>query len=97
MYKIVFLPSVIQDIRDASYWYESKKAGLSKKFLAEVYNKISVLENSPYLFAVRYDGTRVAVLRTFPFMAHYIVNDETKTVKIIAILHTIRKPASWKR
>lgn len=45
--------------------------------------------------AKKYDDVRIAVLNSFPFLIHYIVDEMKKTIVISAILHTSRNPEIW--
>ena len=37
------------------------------------------------------------VLKVFPFMIHYTVDEDNKTVIVSAVLHTSRDPQEWKK
>ena len=34
-------------------------------------------------------------IKIFPYLIHYHVNEQTKTVKVEALFHTSRDPKSW--
>jgi len=71
MYKAIILPLAKQDIKEAAFWYNTKQAGLGKRFTTQIRQKIELLKGDPYSAAIRYDDIRTAVLEVFPFMAHY--------------------------
>lgn len=96
MYKLIILPSATEDIREAAKWYETKNPGLGKKFTAEVREKVVFIKQNPTSSNVRYDNVRTSVLNIFPYMIHYLMNEDDRTIIIIAILHTSRNPILWK-
>lgn len=97
MYRSVILPLAELDISEAAAWYEERQAGLAKKFLFQVRRKLALIEQNPYMFAIRYDDIHTAVLDVFPFMIHYRIGHNPKTVTIAAVLHMSRDPDIWKR
>jgi hypothetical protein len=44
---------------------------------------------------IRYKEVHTAVVRQFPYMVHYTVDQQTKTIEIIAVLSTHRDPELW--
>lgn len=97
MYKVVILPLAKLDIYDAATWYNSKQAGLGKRFTKEVRSKVSFIRENPEAAAVRYDDIRCKVLDIFPFMIHYSVDKPNNTIIIISVFHTSLSPNKWKK
>lgn len=97
MYESIILPLAKEDIRDAALWYEEKQTGLGKRFTQQVREKSSFIKENPKACNVRYDNVRTAVLNVFPFMLHYVIDENNKTVVISAVLHTSRNPDLWKK
>jgi len=95
MFRSELLPSARKDIEDAAVWYQQVREGLGRKFTSEVRQKVEFICKNPHAFAVRYKTIRTAVLESFPFLIHYLVDSRSKTILIIAILHTSRNPAMW--
>jgi len=96
MSKVIILPLAKEDIREAARWYNKQQYGLGKKFTAEVREKVNFIRQNPKASNARYNGVRTAVLNMFPFMVHFTVDDENKTIIISAVLHTSRNPELWK-
>lgn len=92
MYNSVILPLAKEDIRDAARWYNKQSHGLGKRFTSEVRDSIKFIKQNPTACSIRYDEVRTVVLRVFPFMIHYTVDEANKTVIISAVLHTSRDP-----
>ena len=97
MYKSHILPLAKEDIRDAARWYNKQSQGLGKRFTSEVRDSVRYIKQNPTACSIRYDQVRTAVLRVFPFMIHYTVDEENKTVIISAVLHTSRDPKVWEK
>ena len=95
MYKCIILPLAKEDIHEAAKWYNKQQAELGKRFTAEVREKVHFIRQNPKAFNVRYDEVRTAVLNVFPFMIHFTVDEENKTIIISAVLHTSRDPKLW--
>ncbi len=66
MYKAIILPLAKKDIKEASFWYNTKQKGLGKRFTSEVREIVLFIRQNPEACAVRYDDTRTAVLKVFP-------------------------------
>lgn len=92
---LVFQNSAKQDIKNIVKWYNSKKQGLGKEFYSEVKTKVKQLITFPYSSSNRYSDVRIAVLKVFPYMLHYVVDFEKKKVVILAVLHTSQNPKIW--
>jgi plasmid stabilization system protein ParE len=95
MYRAIVLPLAKKDIREVALWYEEKQTGLGKRFTEQVRESISFITKNPKAFNIRYDNVRTAVLRVFPFMIHYTIDEGNKTVIVSAVLHTSRNPETW--
>ena len=92
MYESVILLLAKKDIRDAARWYNEQSQGLGKRFTAEVRDSVRYIKQNPTACSIRYDQVRTAVLRVFPFMIHYTIDEKNKTVVISAVLHTSKDP-----
>ncbi len=97
MYKVIILPLAKEDIKEAALWYNKQQAGLGKRFTAVVREKVHFIRQNPNAVNIRYNTVRTAVLDVFPFMVHYTVDEDKKTIIISAVLHTSRNPDMWKK
>jgi plasmid stabilization system protein ParE len=96
MYKSIILPLAKEDIREAALWYEERQTGLGKRFTGQVREKVSSILKTPKACIIRYNNVRTSVLSVFPFMIHYTIDENNKTVIVSAVLHTSRNPNIWK-
>jgi plasmid stabilization system protein ParE len=93
MLKAIILPFAKRDISEAAKWYNSKQKGLGKRFTQEVRSKVLFIQENPEATALKYDKTRCAVLDVFPFMVHYII--ENNKILVTAVFHTSLDPENW--
>ncbi len=92
MYTVRILPSAKKDISIVAKWYNNQLPGLGMRFTQHIRTKISFIHQNPLTYSLRYNNIRTAVLDVFPYMIHYLIDDNKKQIIIIAILHTSRKP-----
>ncbi len=95
IYKIVITNSAKEDIKEAAKWYNRQKKGLGKQFLTYVKEKVFSLKTNPFICQNRYSRIRTAVLKHFPYMLHYYVDEIQNLIVIIAVFHTSRNPEIW--
>lgn len=95
MYSSVILLLAKEDIKEAAIWYNKRQKGLGKRFTADVREKVRFIVLDPKACNIRFDDVRTAILNIFPFMIHYTIDEENKTIIISAVLHTSRNPEIW--
>ena len=86
-YQILFKYEAKIDLFKAIKWYESSKLGLGQIFLSSLKSKIRKLNRQPELFQIRYDEIRTIKIGKFPYLIHYKINKEQRSVIILAVLH----------
>ena len=94
-YSLDFLPEVEGDSEEAFDWYESQRAGLGNEFFLAVDECLNRIESNPLVFQKIFKEMRRALTRKFPFGVFFIVKEDAIT--IIAIVHLVRHPKSWKK
>jgi toxin ParE1/3/4 len=93
-YNIKLDPEVYFDIQDATDYYNKIDTNLGERFLLVLNNHINYLISNPF-YQIRYDNIRCLYTKPFPFLIHFMVDEKTKTVRILAILHTSKDPKNW--
>ncbi len=83
------------DIREAFLWYEDQKDNLGLAFEKHISKTIQNIQKNPLKIQVRYNQTRVAFLKKFPYGVHFNIIDNEIT--IIAVSHTAQNPKKWRR
>jgi len=96
MHQSIIMPLAIEDINKAFAWYESKRLGLGDEFIDLVMESVELLCSHPRIAAVRYDDTLTFVLKRFPFMIHYIIDEEREAIVVTGVYHTSMSPKKWK-
>lgn len=95
MYKSIILPLAKEDIKEAAQWYNKQKSGLGKRFTAYVRKKVRYIRENPEHITIRYKTTRTALVDTFPYMIHFTIDQENKTVIVSAVYATKDNPKKW--
>jgi mRNA-degrading endonuclease RelE of RelBE toxin-antitoxin system len=94
-FKIKIDVEALNDIQEATDWYNRQLQGLGGRFQKQVKQQINSLRESPFQCPVRYAGVRCMVIRKFPFLVHYTVDEPLRTVSVHAVYHTSRNPKIW--
>ena len=76
------------DLVQAVDWHNEQQAGLGNRFYKNVKKQTAKLATQALYFAVKY-------IEKFPYIVHYRVNEQTKTIKVEALFHTNRNPNIW--
>lgn len=95
-YKLVIRPEVFEDIQSGINWYNSKQKGLGLRFFDAIQNEYRVLEKYP-VFQVRYNGVQCLPVKKFPYMIHFIVEENSKTVVVLGVFNTYINPKHWNK
>lgn len=91
-WKIVYSDIVTQDVREAKNWYFKQRKGLEKRFSEDVKECLTRLKKDPFHYEIRYKHVRLAYCRIFPYAVHYYIDETSKQLVVIAILHQHRHP-----
>jgi plasmid stabilization system protein ParE len=95
-FKVKIEPEALADIQEITDWYNEKKAGLGRRFQKTAIKQINSLNKDPQIYLIRYKEIRCMIIKKFPYMAHFYVNDENNTVEVLAVISTERNPKIWK-
>lgn len=87
-------PAASRDAEAAAEWYERERAGLGRRFLAEVKRVSRRIGSAPFQFPIVDGGVRRALLRTFPYALFF--SAEGDAIVVVAVLHLHRHPDSWR-
>jgi hypothetical protein len=95
MYKLFIKPFAELNATDAANWYNLKLEGLGNEFLLALEAKINTIRRNPKQFKIVYKNIRRALMERFPYGIFFII--ENDVVYVLAIVHTRRSPAVWKK
>jgi plasmid stabilization system protein ParE len=94
-YKVRIEPEALADIQEITDWYNEQQAGLGKRFQSSTIRQINSLSKNPQIYIIRYKEIRCALIKKFPYMAHFFINNENNTVEVLAVISTSRNPKIW--
>jgi hypothetical protein len=95
-YKIHIDPSARLDIFEAIDWYNGRQQNLGFRFYENTKASFSKIQKNPFGYAIRYKNIRTAIIGIFPYMIHYLVDQDSETIRVLAIISTYRNPeSSW--
>ena len=89
MKKLLLHPLVVEEIREAKKFYNSKVDGLGNHMFDEISNAIKLVEESPETWHTFHNNLHRFILRRFPFSIIYRIMDNE--VQVIAFMHHRRK------
>ena len=87
----------LNDIQETFELYETQLKGLGLRYKTQAKKQINSLKKDPYLFSIKYNEIRCRKIEKFPFLIHYLINENTKTVTVFAVFHTSRNPEIWNK
>lgn len=95
MYHIKIDEDALNDLSQIVKWYNDQSQNLGIRFHKQVKSQINSLKSQPYICSIRYKDIRCMLVKKFPFMIHYSINEELSSVEIFSIFHTSRNPEIW--
>jgi plasmid stabilization system protein ParE len=94
--RLIISKAAQADINEAALWYNTKQAGLGKRFTSTIRKEVKTIISNPELFPAKYNDVRTAAVSVFPYMIHYRVDTGLRQMTIIAVFHTSLNPKNWK-
>lgn len=91
---IEFHPAAEEELESAADWYAERSDTAPIKFLSEVDRGVRLILQAPRRWPAGARGTRVFVLRRFPYVLVY--RELLHSVQIVAVAHEKRRPNYWK-
>jgi len=94
--RIIFRPAPVEDVIEATAWYEAHAPGLGEELIDEILRATARAQDNPELFhVVRRDGEiRRVLTERFPYKIFFCVAGETLYVH--AVLHGARHDRRWR-
>ena len=94
IFKIELFENVTDDIQEAVDFYNSKQKHLGTKFYNATNKALNSLKTDALLYQKKYKNIRCIKLNKFPYLIHYKVIEKLNTVKVYAIISSLRDPNS---
>lgn len=88
VYKVVIYDDAKIEFRKSYNWYKDINQSLANRFYNSFNESLSVIRKDPFLFQIRFDDTRIKILKTFPYLIHYKIVGDVIIIK--AIFHSSR-------
>ena len=89
-YAIKYLEIARDDLKEVCNYLSRFYTGTSSRFLTDLRNQISLLENTPHMFEQYQDDSFYRKMVLGDFLVFYHVDDIKKSVEIHRILHGSR-------
>jgi plasmid stabilization system protein ParE len=90
---VVLRAEAEEEFDEAYDYYNSQRAGLGTRFVAEVQRVFDRLAANPLMHQVVFADIRKSVVRRFPYCVYY--RPHTDRVEVVAVFHSSRDPSLW--
>ena len=94
-YKVKIEQEALEDIQEITNWYNDQQTGLGKRFQNTAIKQINTLSKYAHSHAIRYQEFRCMIIKKFPYMVHYYINEDNSVVEVFAVFGTSRNPKIW--
>ncbi len=94
-FRVIIDSDALQDIQEATDWYNLQVEGLGSRFQKQVKFQIDSLKNDALIYTNRYSDVRCMLIKDFPFMLHYIIEESVSSIIVFAVIHTSKNPKIW--
>jgi hypothetical protein len=81
-FKLVFSPESLKEIERIIIFYNDASTGLGTRFKKTLLVEFAAIKQNPFTRSFRYDNVRFAVVKKFPYAAHYTIDEENLIIKI---------------
>lgn len=88
-------PEALADIQQITDWYNEAQTKHGKRFQETTIKQIDSLSKDPQIYTIRYKEIRCMLVKKFPYMAHFYINEVTNIVEVLAVISTHRDPIIW--
>ena len=90
-YQLVIHENAINELGDASEYYNQKKSGLGFEFEEEIFVLLDLIKRNPLLFPVKFVRIHEAVVKRFPYVVNYEII--VKEIIILSVFHVKQHPS----
>ena len=93
MTRIIIDPDAEQDLVSICDWYESKRTGLSTRFVAQLDATLESIAERPRSFPIAARTARRSLMDRFPYLVLFL--ESGPQILVIGVFHTARNPSTW--
>ena len=94
-YKIRIDIEALQDIQEATDWYNLQSSGLGTRFQKQTKQQINTLKTKATAFSTHYSNVKCMLIKKISFLVHFTIDSTNCIVEIFAVFHTSRNPTIW--
>ncbi len=94
MYSLILLEEAKQEWFDAVLYYEAKVEGLGERFSAALENHLDLISEAPKHYRKIKKEYRQILIKGFPFLIIYRIEEKNKEVVITSVFHSKRHPSN---
>ncbi len=92
-YKILLHDDAVEDLKIALVYYRDISPSLEERFFKQVNLTLNELMRNPF-YQIRYDNFRMKVIKKFPYVIHFIVDENEAKVYILGIRNSLQNPTT---
>jgi len=89
-YQLIINSFAEGDLKIASGWYASQKAGLDIEFIVEIEKSLGRIQQNPQQFPIIRKQIRMSIVKRFPYGIYFYTAGEI--INIFAVFHFSRNP-----
>ena len=93
-FKIYILDEAIKDLTEALEYYKNINPKLAKKFYSSTNSALNDLKKNPF-YQIRYDEFRIKIVKHFPYIIHYIIDEQNQIVAVYGIRNSYQNPDKY--
>ena len=94
-YRVELRPQVLDDLQEASRWYEGEQEGLGQRFQETFFQALSVAARNPDIFLKAHGEFRCILLKRFPYALYFRLHEGT--IVFVLLFHGARDPRELRR
>lgn len=92
----ILVPEAKADVADAYLWYEDQCLGLGMEFLRCVEAALLSIQRTPLIYPMVHETYRRALVRRFPFMIFFEIDDSENWCVVYSVFHCSQDPEKWR-
>ncbi len=81
------------DLYSSYQYYAEESQKVAESFFKQIDLSLATIKKHPNSFPFAFKGVKKFVVKKFPFVIYYQLNEST--IRVIAIFHTSRNPEIW--
>lgn len=92
MYSLIVLEDAKQELFEATDYYEVKQKALGERFIKAVIEHFEIITKTPKHYKKIRKEYREILIKHFPFLIVYRIDESKKVVVVVSVFHSKRHP-----